>query len=46
MEALAPEGFDPLGLVFSTASITRLAMDGDRARIISLNDVRHLDSTP
>ena len=45
MEALAPEGFDPLGMVFSTASITRLAMDGDRARIISLNDVSHLDST-
>jgi broad specificity phosphatase PhoE len=46
MEVLAPEGFDPLGMVFSTASITRIAMEGDRARIISLNDVSHLDSTP
>ena len=45
MEELAPEGFDPLGMVFSTASITRIAMEGDRARIISLNDVSHLDST-
>lgn len=45
MEVLAPEGFDPLGMVFSTASITRIAMEGDRARIISLNDVSHLDST-
>ncbi|MGC2129715.1 MAG: histidine phosphatase family protein [Candidatus Aquilonibacter sp.] len=45
MEELAPEGFDPLGMVFSTASITRIAMEGDRARIISLNDVSHLHST-
>lgn len=44
MEVLAPEGFDPLGTVFSTASITRLAMEGGRARIITLNDVSHLDS--
>jgi 2,3-bisphosphoglycerate-dependent phosphoglycerate mutase len=45
MEELAPEDFDPLGMVFSTASITRIAMEGDHARIISLNDVSHLDST-
>ncbi len=45
MEVLRPEGFDPLGMVFSTAGITRVAMDGSRARIISLNDVDHLDST-
>ena len=45
MEVLRPQGFDPLGMSFSTASITRLAMDGARARIISLNDVDHLDST-
>lgn len=34
--------FDPLAVSFSTASITRIAMDGDRARLISLNDVSHL----
>ncbi len=45
MEVLRPDGFDPLGMVFSTASITRIAMEGDRARIISLNDVDHLHST-
>jgi glucosyl-3-phosphoglycerate phosphatase len=44
MEVLAPEGFDPVGTVFSTASITRVAMEGGRARIIILNDVSHLDS--
>jgi broad specificity phosphatase PhoE len=45
MEVLRPEGFDPLSMVFSTASITRVAMEDGRARIISLNDVDHLDST-
>lgn len=45
MEVLRPKGFDPLRMVFSTAGITRLAMDGGHARIISLNDVDHLDST-
>lgn len=44
MEVLAPKGFDPLGMVFSTASITRVAMEGRRARIITLNDVSHFDS--
>ncbi len=44
MEVLAPKGFDPLGMVFSTASVTRLAMERGRARIITLNDVSHLDS--
>lgn len=42
--ALQPEGVDPEGLVFSTAGFTRFAMDGPRARIITLNDVSHLDS--
>ncbi|HTV93958.1 MAG TPA: histidine phosphatase family protein [Verrucomicrobiae bacterium] len=45
MEVLRPEGFDPRGMVFSTASITRVAMEAGRARIISLNDVNHLDFT-
>jgi broad specificity phosphatase PhoE len=45
MEVLRPEGFDPLSMVFSTASITRVAMEDGHARIISLNDVDHLDST-
>lgn len=45
MEALAPRGFDPHGVVFSTAGITRLAMEDGRARIITLNDVSHLDSS-
>lgn len=45
MEVLAPKGFDPLGMVFSTASITRVAMEGRKARIITLNDVSHLDPT-
>jgi len=44
LETLAPEGFDPQGKIFSTASITRVAMDDGRARIITLNDVSHLDS--
>ena len=43
--ALRPEGVDQEGLVFSTAGFTRFAMDGPRARIITLNDVSHLDST-
>ncbi|MGB6986131.1 MAG: histidine phosphatase family protein [Candidatus Aquilonibacter sp.] len=46
MDVLAPQGFDPLGMVFSTASITRLAMEGGRARLITLNDVSHLDPIP
>ena len=45
MDVLRPDGLDPLGLVFSTAGITRVAMEADRAWIISLNDVDHLDST-
>ncbi|HTZ55312.1 MAG TPA: histidine phosphatase family protein [Candidatus Acidoferrum sp.] len=44
MEVLAPEGFDPLGMVFSTAGISRIAMEDGRARIITQNDVSHLDS--
>ncbi len=30
-------------IVFSPASITRITMDDDRARLISVNDVSHLD---
>jgi broad specificity phosphatase PhoE len=43
LAALQPEGVDPLAATFSTASFTRFAMNGDTARIITLNDVRHLD---
>jgi broad specificity phosphatase PhoE len=32
------------GVSFSPAGLTRIAMEGGRARLISLNDVRHLDS--
>lgn len=46
LAALRPDGVDPLGVVFGTASFTRIAMEGARARIITLNDVHHLDSTP
>ena len=46
LAALRPGGVDPLGVVFSTASFTRIAMEGEHARIITLNDVHHLDSTP
>jgi broad specificity phosphatase PhoE len=45
MEVLAPKGYDPLGMVFSTAGITRVAMEDGTARIITLNDVSHLDSS-
>jgi phosphoserine phosphatase len=43
METLAPKGFDSRGMAFSTAGITRVAMEDGRARIITLNDVSHLD---
>ena len=33
----------PAPISFSTASITRVAMDAGKARLISLNDVSHLD---
>lgn len=36
---------DGLSVSFSQASITRIAMDGEQARIITLNDVSHLDPT-
>jgi alpha-ribazole phosphatase len=45
LAALKPEGLDPLGVVFSNASYSRFAMEGDRVRIITLNDVSHLDPT-
>lgn len=32
------------GVSFSPAGLTRIAMEGGRARLISLNDVRHLHS--
>jgi phosphoserine phosphatase len=34
----------PAGVRFSPAGVTRLAMEGGRARLITLNDVGHLDS--
>lgn len=34
---------DHFALAFSQASITTIAMDGERARLITLNDVSHLD---
>lgn len=34
----------PLGVRFSPASVTRITMEGGRARLITLNDVGHLDS--
>ncbi len=37
------EGGDRLSVSFSPAGITRIAMDGGRARLITLNDVSHLD---
>ncbi|HUA09732.1 MAG TPA: histidine phosphatase family protein [Candidatus Acidoferrales bacterium] len=42
--ALQPAIVDPLAVTFATASITRIAMEEGRARIMSLNDVGHLDS--
>lgn len=44
LEPSLPE-VDPLSLSFSTASLTRIAMDENRARLITLNDVTHLDPT-
>jgi broad specificity phosphatase PhoE len=35
---------DRLGLSFAPASISRITMDRERARIMVLNDVRHLDT--
>ena len=43
MDAVAPAGYDPRTTLFSTAGITRLTMDDAGSRIISLNDVDHLD---
>jgi len=45
LAALAPAGIERDAVAFSTGSITRLAMDGRRPRIITLNDVSHLDPT-
>jgi broad specificity phosphatase PhoE len=39
------EGVDPLGASFSTAGLSRIAMEENRARLITLNDVTHLYST-
>lgn len=33
-------------IVFSPASITRITMEGEQARLITVNDVSHLDTTP
>jgi ribonuclease H / adenosylcobalamin/alpha-ribazole phosphatase len=45
LAALRPEGVDPVHVSFATAGFSRFAMDGQRARIITLNDVSHLDPT-
>lgn len=37
-------GFNPMSVSFSAASITRIDMEDDRARLITLNDVSHLRS--
>ncbi len=36
---------DAMSLSFNPASVTEIAMDGDRARIIMVNHVAHLDPT-
>lgn len=36
---------DHLALAFSQASITTIAMEGEQARLITLNDVSHLNTT-
>ena len=41
--ALSVLGLAPEAAIFALGSVTRVAMDADGARIISLNDVRHLD---
>ena len=45
-ETLRDRPADGLSVSFSQASITRIAMNGDEARIITLNDVSHLDPAP
>lgn len=42
IEALAPRGLPEDPLSFSTASITRVAMEPGGARLITLNDASHL----
>jgi broad specificity phosphatase PhoE len=44
-DALGETREEALGRAFSPASITRIAMEGDRARLITVNDVAHLDSS-
>ena len=41
-----PPADRPEAIVFAPASLTRVTMDGGRARLITLNDVSHLDSAP
>jgi broad specificity phosphatase PhoE len=45
-EAVRDRPGDGLSVSFSQASVTRIAMDGERARIITLNDVSHLNPAP
>jgi alpha-ribazole phosphatase len=45
LAALRPEGADPVQVVFATAGFSRFTMDEQGARIITLNDVSHLDPT-
>jgi len=46
IEALAPSDLPAEPLAFSTASVTRVAMEAGRARLMTLNDVSHLTPTP
>lgn len=45
LAALGPalQGPDPLSVSFSTASVTRVAMEGSTARLITVSDDAHLD---
>ena len=45
-EAVQDRPGDGLSVSFSQASITRIAMNDEQVRLITLNDVSHLDSTP
>jgi probable phosphoglycerate mutase len=44
-ESMGEGAPDPIGVDIRQASITRVAMDAGRARLITLSDVSHLDST-
>lgn len=44
--AIEDRNGDHLAVAFSQASITTIAMEGERARLITLNDVSHLHTNP